>query len=121
MRHDIHCGSAVISRQPLAAAHKSAMLTKYIFVCLPSAGGISDGGLNPSTDTNMLLTAYKGGSHSITDIRIYLEHLNFNSSQRLSTSFWNSPIKYSFSGLKRCLNLPCGFKNSSIGSFFFGS
>ena len=85
MRHDIHCGSAVISRQPLAAAHKSAMLTKYIFVRLPlhsvtlgakrtstghpaPAGGISDGGLNPATDTNMLLTAYRGESHSTSDI-----------------------------------------------------
>ena len=52
----------------LAAAHKSAMLTKYIFVRLPSAGGISDGGLNPATDTNMLLTAYRGESHSTSDI-----------------------------------------------------
>ena len=32
----------------LAAAHKSAMLTKYIFVRLPSAGGISDGAVRPA-------------------------------------------------------------------------
>ena len=54
-------------------------------------------------------------------IHDYLEHLNSSSSHRLSTSFWNASIRYSFSGLSRCLNLPCGFKNSSIGSFFFGS
>ena len=52
----------------LAAAHKSAMLTKYIFVRLPSDGGISDGGPHPATDTNMLLAAYRGGSHSTSDI-----------------------------------------------------
>ena len=53
--------------------------------------------------------------------RFYLEHLNTNSSHLLSTSFWNSSRRYSFSFLKRCLNLPCGMRKSSIGSFFFGS
>ena len=37
---------------------------------LPSAGGISDGGWNPATDTSKLLTAYKGGSHILSDILI---------------------------------------------------
>ena len=32
------------------------------------AKGISDGGLTPATDTNMLLTAYKDWSHSSSDI-----------------------------------------------------
>ena len=39
---------------------------------LPSAGGISDGGLNPATDTSKLLTAYRGGSHILSDISIIL-------------------------------------------------
>ena len=39
----------------------------------------------------------------------------------LSTSFWNASIRYSLPGLNRCLNLPCFFRNSSTGSFFFGS
>lgn len=51
----------------------------------------------------------------------YLEQRNNSSSHLRSTSFWNASIRYSFSFLNRCLNLPCGFKNSSIGSFFFGS
>ena len=52
---------------------------------------------------------------------LYLEHLYSRSSHLLSTSFWNASIRYSFPGLKRCLNLPCFFRNSSTGSFFFGS
>ena len=37
-----------------------------------------------------------------------------------STSFWNSSIIHSLPGLNICLNLFCGFKNSSIGSFLAG-
>lgn len=51
----------------------------------------------------------------------YALHLFFSSSHLLSTSFWNASIRYSFPFLKRCLNLPCFFKKSSIGSLFFGS
>ena len=31
-------------------------------------GGISDGGLNPATDTNKLCTVYRGGSHTTSDV-----------------------------------------------------
>ena len=46
------------------------MLAIFLSTCLPSAGGISDGGLNPATDTNKLPTAYRGGSHPASDIFI---------------------------------------------------
>ena len=38
-------------------------------VILPEA--ISDGGLAPTTDTNLFLTTYRGGSHLPSDIKIY--------------------------------------------------
>lgn len=44
-----------------------------------------------------------------------------NSSHFLSTSAWILAINSSFPGLNKCLNLPCGRKKSSIGSFFLGT
>lgn len=41
-----------------------------------------------------------------------------NSSHFLSTSAWILAINSSFPGLNKCLNLLCGRKKSSIGSFF---
>ena len=43
-----------------------------------------------------------------------------NSCHLSSTSFWNASIIHSLPGLNMCLNLFCGFKNSSIGFLFFG-
>lgn len=44
-----------------------------------------------------------------------------NSSHFLSTSAWILAINSSFPGLNKCLNLLCGRKKSSIGSFFLGT
>jgi len=43
-----------------------------------------------------------------------------SSSQRLSTSFWNSSIIHSFPSLNIWLKRFCGLKNSSIGNFLAG-
>ena len=51
---------------------------------------------------------------------IYASHFSKSSSHLLSTSCWKASIRGSFSGLNRCLNLPCNFKNSSNGCLFFG-
>ncbi len=42
-------------------------------VILPEA--ISDGGLAPTTDTNLFLTTYRGGSHLPSDILLFHHNL----------------------------------------------
>ena len=44
-------------------------------VILPEA--ISDGGLAPTTDTNLFLTTYRGGSHLPSDIHLFYNKFTF--------------------------------------------
>ena len=48
-------------------SHCSKLLLYYKFLY---ARFISDGGLTPTTDTDLLLATYRGGSHLTSDIKI---------------------------------------------------
>ena len=56
--------SAFLLRDARHAMHDILLLR--IFAILPEA--ISDGGLTPTTDTDLLLATYRGGSHLTSDI-----------------------------------------------------
>ena len=57
--------SAFLLRDARHAMHDILLLR--ISAILPEA--ISDGGLTPTTDTDLLLSTYKGGSHFTSDIK----------------------------------------------------
>ena len=58
--------SAFLLRDARHAMHDILLLR--ISAILPEA--ISDGGLTPTTDTDLLLATYRGGSHFTSDINI---------------------------------------------------
>ena len=60
--------SAFLLRDARHAMHDILLLR--ISAILPEA--ISDGGLTPTTDTDLLLATYRGVSHLTSDIIIYL-------------------------------------------------
>ena len=60
--------SAFLLRDARHAMHDILLLR--ISAILPEA--ISDGGLTPTTDTDLLLATYRGGSHLTSDINNFL-------------------------------------------------
>ena len=84
------------------------------FIAFGGDGGTYDIGLQSLSGAmerghDMLYVCYDNGAYMNTGIQ-----------RSSSTSFWNASIIHSFPGLNMCLNLFCGFKNSSIGSFLAG-
>ena len=68
--------SAFLLRDARHAMHDILLLR--ISAILPEA--ISDGGLTPTTDTDLLLATYRGGSHLTSDINSSLafsQHLTY--------------------------------------------
>ena len=59
--------SAFLLRDARHAMHDILLLR--ISAILPEA--ISDGGLTPTTDTDLLLATYRGGSHLTSDIQYF--------------------------------------------------
>ncbi len=68
--------------------------------------------LNPNLS---FLTIYRFKNKSVS----YLEHLNRKIFPSSVYFLLNASRRSSLPFLNKCLNLPCGLKKSSIGSFFF--
>ena len=66
--HGFKNASAFLLRDARHAKHDIFLLR--ISAILPEA--ISDGGLTPTTDTDLLLATYRGGSHLTSDINNFL-------------------------------------------------
>ena len=72
----IHCPRTVKNALILAARCASCICMAYFF-CAPlhlhsvpvGAGDLSDGGLIPTTDTDLFLATCRGGSHLTSDVR----------------------------------------------------
>ena len=80
-----------------------------ISAILPEA--ISDGGLTPTTDTDLLLDTYKGGSHLTSDIHSHKMYvLLFYISQTLREEFFHLS-KYNVHQFRSCLDArPCNVR-----------
>ena len=78
MSYNIVCQLGLLIKKPFLFKNASAFLLRdarhamhdilllRISAILPEA--ISDGGLTPTTDTDLLLATYRGGSHLTSDI-----------------------------------------------------
>ena len=63
------CGRKIVWVQvPSPAFFFYCLSFKNASAILPEA--ISDGGLTPTTDTDLLLATYRGGSHLTSDIKL---------------------------------------------------